>query len=426
MSFRSPTMLASGEEENSLLEDTVWGKSVRTVWWSGRWTAARHARMVLLATGLLSAAAVSLGLAMGPRRAGSSATLAATNIGNDEQLLEVPQGHQENARPVPYSGMGWPNGTYWPSLFCFSVFNVDNADEVKLIRLQLKMHIGIFSCDDVATLSGRSILLGEGHRYDNGSAIQVYSWLNPATTASKGSFEQGDNTVSFKNTQIFISAWNILVGSGALFKHNWTVKADPDAVLFPERLRWHLKPHTDGDVPKHLKNCNYKGLAALYGSLEVFNQHAMWAYKQKHQKCMDELPWQHWGEDQWIDTCMWKILGSAPVNDYTLVGDHRCMKAECEDTWRAAFHDYKTEWSYLDCYQRSVHAKRLEDNGDFCCLSAKNTSDPCNSCWPGQEKKPGTGGWCAASWENCHKCGGQSAWCRSGKGGKNVLAKNGR
>jgi len=350
--------------------------------------------------------------------------LVATKVANDEQLLEVHSAHHEMSRPMPHPGMGWPQGTYSPTLFCWSVFNVDNADEVKLMKLQLKMHIGIFACDEARTLSGKAISLGQGHRYENGSAIEVYSWFNPAKPAPRGNYAQGDNTMSFKNTQIFISAWKILADSGVLFNFNWTVKADPDAVLFPERLRWHLKPHTHGNAPKHLKNCNYNGLAALYGSLEVFNQHAMWAYKQKQQECVDQLPWQHWGEDQWIDTCMWKIVGSAPLNDYTLVGDHRCMQAECEDTWRAAFHDYKTEWSYLDCWHRSVRAKRIKDTGEYCCLSARDASDPCNTCWPGSDKKPGTGDWCASSWENCHKCGAQTAWCRTGKDGRNVLAKN--
>lgn len=422
-------------EEESNLGSNVGGVSVRTLWWNRSPRQNSRFKAGILAAGFLMAMVVVALVASRSLRTSARASEVAKR---GEQLLEVSKSHKgtdasnitkgdiENSEKefVPDQGMGWPNGTYWPTLFCWSVVNADNQEEVNLVKAQLRMRIGIFQCDNAAVLSGRSLYLGEGHKFKNGTAVKVFTWVNPARPVPKGSYEAGDNTISFKNTRIFIDAWNILISSNALWGHNWTVKVDPDAVLFPERLRWHLKNYTYGNKPMHFKNCDYHGLAALYGSLEVFNEAAMYAYRDGHQKCA-HLPADQWGEDQWIDTCMWQQLGSAPQNDYTLVGDRRCMAAECEDTWRAAFHDYKSEWSYIDCWKRSTNAQRLKDDGDFCCLSSWNKADPCNSCATGQTQYPGSG-WCADSWENCHKCGGQTSWCRTGKDGKHMLAQNGR
>merc|ERR1719221_1975783 len=119
---------------------------------------------------------------------------------------------------------------------------------------------------------------------------------------------------------------------------DWTVKVDPDAVLFPERLRWHLNKFSWDANPRYIKNCNHNG-PVLYGALEAFNEAAMKKYSGMQSWCTS-MPYGFMGEDEYIDKCMQKI-GAQAVNDYELVGDHRCMSAECSDTNRPAFHDYK-------------------------------------------------------------------------------------
>lgn len=311
----------------------------------------------------------------------------------------------------PDQGMGFPTGSHWPSLFCYSVMNAENAQEIALIKGQLRNRSGIFGCDNVAVLSGKRMLLGDGHKYSNGSHVQVYTWVNPAHSVPMGNLAAGDNTNSFKNTDIFINAWNILVKSKAVFGHNWTAKVDPDAVFFAYRLRWHVKKwtHPLDNAAYYLKNCLFKG-PQLYGALEVFNEAAMRLYDTKGKSCT-QLPWGGWGEDEWIDKCM-QMIGAHAMNDYQLVGDHRCMAAECGDTWRVAFHDYKTEEAYYNCWKTTMHAQKIKDEGDFCCTYSANHDDPCGTCLPSNKQWPGKK-FCGGSRWACHQCGATTAWCRS-------------
>jgi len=317
-------------------------------------------------------------------------------------------------------GMGFPVMGTRPSLFCWSVMNCKNPNEVETMKGQLRERIGIFGCDNVAVLSGCKINLGNGHRLPNGSYVQVTTWYNPAEPVPMGNFAAGDNTNSFKNTDIFIRAWNILVTSKAVFGHDWTVKADPDCVFFAYRLRWHLKKLTPESKkrPLYLKNCLYQGQAALYGSLEVFSELALKEYELKGKDCLN-MPWQQWGEDQWVDTCMWQKLGGIPINDFKLVGDHRCMAAECEDTSRASFHDYKSWGSYKNCWDRSKMAEKMKESDNFCCTYSWNNTDPCNKC--GSKVRPG-GGFCGGSKGACQGCGQMAQWCKRNKDGNAEIA----
>jgi len=349
--------------------------------------------------------------------------------------IEVLEGATSNAsranakdktKLIPDPGMGWPTTMFWPRLFCFSVMNKDNAQEIATMKMQIQKQIGIAACERFVVLSGERIYLGQGHKWDNGTAVDVWSWVNPAKPVAMGNLQAGDDTNSFKNTEIFINAWRILISSKALEGTDWAVKADPDAVFFPERLRKHVKKFSWGTqtkTPMYFKNCNFHG-AKLYGALEVFNAAAMKELSKRMSECL-QLPWRGWGEDEFIDKCM-ERLGAQAKNDFTLVGDHRCMSAECEDTWRASFHDYKSELTYLDCWNRSrkseEHQKMMKEGHFFCCTSSWNPQDPCNSCHPGALSSPGKG-WCGSSKNQCQGCSATASWCkRDNHSKRNVLA----
>jgi len=326
----------------------------------------------------------------------------------------------------PDPSFGWPAEVYWPRLFCWSVMNKDNPQEVSTMKMQVKLHIGISSCERFAVLSGVRMYLGEGHKWKNGTAVKVYSWRNPAKAVPMGNLQAGDETNSFKNTEIFINAWNILLSSKIMEGDiDWIIKADPDAVFFPERLRKHVKPFSWGKqtkTPMYFKNCNYKG-PKLYGALEVFNQAAMLKLN-KHMAWCTGLPWGGWGEDEFIDKCMIRLSAKA-LQDYKLVGDHRCMSAECEATDRASFHDYKSPELYQNCWNRSKNSekyiKKMAQGHFFCCTSPGNHADPCNTCNPGASTKPNQG-WCGSSKRQCKGCGGGSEWCKFDKKKKKNVA----
>jgi len=139
--------------------------------------------------------------------------------------------------------------------------NKDNPQEIATLKMQIRKQIGIAACERFVVLSGESIYLGEGHHWDNGTAVDVWSWLNPARPVKMGDLQAGDETDSFKNTEIFINAWKILISSKALEGGDWVVKVDPDAVFFPERLRKHVKKYSWGTqtkTPMYFKNCNFQ------------------------------------------------------------------------------------------------------------------------------------------------------------------------
>mmetsp|Transcript_45635 Transcript_45635/g.105415 ORF Transcript_45635/g.105415 Transcript_45635/m.105415 type:complete len:453 (-) Transcript_45635:68-1426(-) len=314
------------------------------------------------------------------------------------------------AKPVkiPDQGLGWPQKVFQPTLFCWSVMNFENADEVATIKGQLRNHTGIFGCDSTAVLSGKRMFLGYGHNMSNGTRVKVYSWLNPAKKVPMGNLQGGDDTNSFKNANIFIQAWKILNSSGAVFGHDWTVKVDPDAVFFAHRLRGRLIRYKDRREPIYLKNCDRAG-PQLYGALEVFNEQAMIAYKEKGLTC-DSLPWGGWGEDKWADQCM-QHVGAEAQSDYELVGDHRCMSAECYDTVRAAFHDYKTEALYYECWQHSTQEEKIKDDGYFCCSFTVAGDNPCQACPKSSRQWPAVN-FCGGSQWACSQCGAATKWCR--------------
>merc|ERR1719433_1417677 len=122
-----------------------------------------------------------------------------------------------------------------------------------------------------------------------------------------------------------------------------------------------------------------------------------------------KLPWAGWGEDLFLEKCM-EMLGAQAKNDFTLVGDHRCMPAECEDISRASFHDYKSELLYLNCWNRSrkseENQKTAKQEHVFCCGAASNHQDPCNSC------NFHVSGYCGFSKNECHACNAKAWWCR--------------
>jgi len=360
------------------------------------------------------------------RMAGATEVLeaAASNASVASQVPSRELVHPASAKNVADPGLGWPKTVFRPRLLCFSVMNRDNPKEIAIVKMQVRYRIGIAACERFIVLSGERMYLGKGHKLDNGTVVDVFSWFNPAMPALMGNLQAGDETDSFKNTQIFIDAWSELIKSGALERtdYDWAVKIDPDAVFFPERLRTHLKKFSSGNqtkTPTFFKNCNWGTQARLYGALEVFNAAAMKELTKKMHTC-NPFPWGGWGEDLFMERCMEK-LGVHAKTDFTMVGDHRCMDAPCEDITRVSFHAFKSEQLWLTCWSRSRESEKnqkvAKQGQFFCCGAASNQQDPCNSCNLHES------GFCAFSKRQCHECDANAIWCKRGDHSKrNVLA----
>lgn len=225
-----------------------------------------------------------------------------------------------------------------PSLFCFSVFQTTGY-EPGLMKAQLEKREGIFSCDEFAIIADGHVRLGDG------PYGPVETLVIPHTKVGVSK----DNTAA--NTLIFIHAWQRIYEDFRFMHHDWTLKVDPDAVIVPERLRMHLGPHTGKKV--YVKNCNkYPGAPnwpMMFGSLEAISQSCISLYMENSDRCRDELEWEAWGEDLYLAECL-DLLGCDSVHDYKIISDKVCLGVDCEDNLAAAFHAFKSEQDWFQCW----------------------------------------------------------------------------
>lgn len=245
-----------------------------------------------------------------------------------------------------FFGRTWdvPEPQLYPDLFCFSVMR-PHPPELDLIKLQFKKRASIFACNDFAVISKARLLLGEIK-----GRGKIWTWKQKLPKANYGSTSNGATTSSFLNTQVFIKAWDALMESGVVWKHDWTVKVDPDAVFFPDRLRKHVKDVTGSAT--YIVNCNKYG-PMLYGSLEALSLEAVRTYRRGQYACKS-MDVGIMGEDGYMQTCLTKLLGVNATEDWMQVGDNRCTYAPCSDGTRAAYHPFKDRWSWQACYEQAV------------------------------------------------------------------------
>lgn len=232
-----------------------------------------------------------------------------------------------------------------PSLFCWSHMQ-EGTGELALIRLQLVKRASIFACNYAAVISTTKVLLG------NIEGEDIWTWVNPAAEVGMGqNGVDGETTDSFLNTETFVHAWDTLINSKHMWPYDFVVKADPDAVFFPDRLRKHVEEHTGESV--YYTNCGkYGGESLLYGALEVFSVPAIKTYAEHIKECK-ELPYKGWGEDYYMQKCM-NQLGVANIADGDQVADHRCVGAPCTDYTKVAYHDFKTPEDWYLCFQKAT------------------------------------------------------------------------
>lgn len=160
-----------------------------------------------------------------------------------------------------------------PSLFCFSVV-LPKSTEVELMRQQFQRgKVGIYSCEGWSLYSNESIRLAVR---DDAEAF---------TSVLPGELRVDHFT--------FYRLWKKILGDRRAFSHDWTVKADVDAVFFPSRLRGLLRnkwaPHGKSEKPTILRHC-YTRVVPLYpdanrGPILVLSQQALHAYQKQIEGC---------------------------------------------------------------------------------------------------------------------------------------------
>jgi len=247
--------------------------------------------------------------------------------------------------------------TTWgtPSLFCYSVM-MTTTYEFGLVKEQIRKGVGILGCDEYAFFSQDGVV--ELAKTPEGKLVSTIGFEKAPVGWSK------DGTAG--NSLLFMHVWHAIHLDGRYAKVDWIIKADPDAVVLPERLRTHLKWHTASaansawQAPPNgqfLVNCNlHPGNPAfpmIFGSLEAYSSAGLTTYFKGFNRCKNELPWQIYGEDLFMNKCM-KLLGVQEFDDFNIVGDKRCGGANCFDGNSAAYHDFKSIPAWFGCWNQAM------------------------------------------------------------------------
>jgi len=238
------------------------------------------------------------------------------------------------------------------TLFCFSLM-VPGTDEQKLLAWQHENKASIFACEGVAVYSSKHVDVVPGK-------------ISTTVIDSDLKCNYGGDSQSALNAWIFIALFDKLLDDGVYAKFDWTVKADPDAVFFPGRLRNILPQHRGAG---YINNCKY----GMHGPIEVFSKRAMDVLAEDYKaswdgkapkSCVDSMDFGQWGEDMFLDQCLSKILHVAPRPlDTRLMCEAHC---DCPSwywctngTDRVSFHPFKTVDAYATCMGNALGTSEM-------------------------------------------------------------------
>lgn len=254
-------------------------------------------------------------------------------------------------------GIRTPRAWGHPSIYCFAVVRTEGY-ELGLVQSQLAKGVGIFSCDDYAVFSSPPYR-GRGttwwHPADEviveEPLVPLVLGVGPLGRVESIPFKPTfvgtslDQTAG--NTELFLRVWAKVQEHGHYLRADWTVKADPDAVLFPSRLRSVLLPYNG--LSTYIVNCDKPGMAPMmFGSVEMFSRQALQEFFKRQHECTDGLSWKVWGEDYFIGKCL-DMLGVTRTNQFSAVSDGVCKGINCADPHAAAFHPRKDIGSWMAC-----------------------------------------------------------------------------
>lgn len=232
-----------------------------------------------------------------------------------------------------------------PSLFCFSLMR-SSGYEFTIMEGQVNNSIGIFECDEAALFSADGVVnVGKG---PDGKAVPTIK-VDPAVVRTTA-----DGTAG--NAKLFANLWDKVIEDGRWRNHAWTVKADPDAVLVPARLRWHMAAHTGEKV--YVLNCNKfpesPNFPMMFGSVEIFSFQAMETFSSGKEACKSAMGQylESWGEDYYLGKCM-DLIHVGRIADFGVVGDSVCTGADCNNQGIGSFHAFKSWDAWADCHKKT-------------------------------------------------------------------------
>lgn len=215
--------------------------------------------------------------------------------------------------------------------------------EQTLLFIQHEKGMGLFACDGMAIYSNKLIKVAPG---------AVTRIVN-----SDLKCHMGGEFHTAMNTDIFLAVWRKVYSDGQFWAYHWTLKADPDTVFFPSRLYPLLQKYGEMETPHgiYLNNCKY----GLHGPIEIFSRKAVQALQTGAQRCKHAFQTRcggkpcAWGEDMFIDQCLWKVLDVKREDSFKLLLEDHCDPPkdwdDCKDPTTVAFHPFKKAEKYSEC-----------------------------------------------------------------------------
>lgn len=290
-----------------------------------------------------------------------------------------------------------------PLLFCFSLMRPVGY-ELGLLSAQLARRAGIFGCDEFAVFSNSTIPLGT----DGETNVSTMSVPGELSVPFGGQW----NTAL--NTGVFVRVWRAVGDLGRYQSCSWTVKADPDSVFLPSRLRELLasepilaiaravgpscgRCQREGrghlTCPQHVRALRTEGLSCsealaraaepppggcgcacgdaacslstssmylnncqfgLHGPVEVLSREAVAAYLEGADRVCDHLRREAFVEDDYLHFCL-EELGVQRSDQFSLLSETACGGGDifpCTAP-RVAFHPFKDLQQHLDCLRHA-------------------------------------------------------------------------
>lgn len=232
------------------------------------------------------------------------------------------------------------------SLYCFALM-LPGSYEQDLLAMQFNKGVSLFACNEYAVYSNR--------------VIEVAPGVNTSVVNSDLKCGKGGEFGTALNLDIFIAVWTKVVSEDRFLVHDWTAKVDPDAVFFPDRLLKVLEVHPETQEGVYLNNCKF----GMHGPVEVFSKNAVVEWATGSPRCVEHFQKQcggdcFWGEDLFVDQCLWKVLGVRRENDFRILLEDHCEPpadwATCTEADRVTFHPFKTEEGYKGCLANASNA----------------------------------------------------------------------
>lgn len=250
------------------------------------------------------------------------------------------------------------------SLFCFAVYQADTGSTKKKYDKEMLMSafakkIHVFACNAYEVYSDVATSLG-----DSFSTKMVHDVDGTFHFAKRK--EEG----TWINTGMYQQAWKAISAAGTYKAYDWTVKADADAVFFPDKLvnRIKLMPRaTTGVILNNCKDVDY----GFFGALEVFSEVAFSSLLANMDKCNKTLPWTigiengkygPMGEDLFAEICLEKN-GVLKIDAFDIKKDGLCpgdrpkdqkknkkWVPNCAQATTPAIHPLRKIWEWEKCY----------------------------------------------------------------------------